>query len=85
MKTAWILTATLLLAGCGTAPHATAVSPDAQLSHADGLLGGYAGKAASHGGKLVLQLVHQGLLSKPIAFEGEGSENRRSGDFGGRG
>ncbi|MDB5098014.1 MAG: hypothetical protein JWM80_2435 [Cyanobacteria bacterium RYN_339] len=69
MKTVWIVAAALLLAGCGTASRATAVAPDAQLSHADGLLSGYAAKVGTHDGKLTLQLVHQGLLAKPVAFD----------------
>jgi hypothetical protein len=66
---AWIAGATLVLAGCGAQPRATAVAPDAQLSHADGLLSGYAGKVGSHDGRLTLQLVHQALLAKPVSFD----------------
>jgi hypothetical protein len=69
MKLGWTLTLAACLAGCGTAPRATAVAPDAQLAHADGLLSGYAGQVHSKDGVLTLRLVHQGFLVKPMAFD----------------
>ena len=67
MKLGWTLTLAACLAGCGTAPRATAVAPDAQLAHADGLLSGYAGQVHSHDGVLTLRTTDYGALTRTIA------------------
>jgi hypothetical protein len=69
-KYAWLLAFPLLLSGCGAMRQNTAVAPiGAQVVHADGLLGGYSGRVGQRDGKLVLQLVHQRLMSAPTTFE----------------
>ena len=68
MKLVLLLSAALL-SGCGA--HRSLAGPitpaaDPQIAHADGLLGGFSGRAASQDGQLTLLLVHQTPFTAPV-------------------